>query len=898
MNSLGRYERAIANRPKAFVALVLVITLILGYYMSQMESGGFGDDFESDDPVAVANAKVNEDYGTPSDRITILFKSEINVLTRDALMAQIELEELILTSNASQYLVGSQIDPTGLSSPAKLITQAGFFYSSMAQLAVNGYYGDNATPFIGELTGIMLSLTPEERMVVLEGGDMDVSLSIMDLNLSFPPFQPANTESYLAGMPFEDALSFSLSNDYDPAVHEAKDALMVLSMEQELDEELKLELQKELQSLSQDVEDQHSDLTVFTIGDELVNEEISAASGRNIGMLMSLAFGAIIVVLALIYRSGTDTVINLLALLFAVIWVYGIGVLLGYSFNPAIITVPILIMSLGIDYGIHFTLRYREEMRDGHDIPTAMEHSGRTVGFAIFLTTLTTVVGFTSNLISDITFVRQFGVLLAVGILGSFFIMLTFYPAMKVIIDQRRIKRGKPVIKEKKDRDKGWGRAFNKLKGIKTQPEMVCASGPSCINYGLGTGAVAAKKPLVVLLVVGLLTAGGAYGMLQIETRYDFRDFLSEDVEITAMVRTLVDDFEFSSERAYLLVEGDVAQPEVFLSLEGVQEDAMSIPNAVQSDLPESPWQLAQLLSSPQSYNYNATFAAVWTANIDTDEDGQPDAGIQRANIIAVYDSMYEVDPEDARRVLYRDGQDYAGLVIRVPVNSNNGVDGENIDKDLQDAVAPLKDVNGVDEVIVTGEPVVSSQRLQSIGDSQLESVLLALILCLIILTILYFTIKRSFVLGLISITPLFFVLTWTLGAMYYLDIPLNVVTVTIAAITVGLGIDYSIHITQRFLEDTDRLEDGECSICVTVAHTGSALFGSMITTVVGFAILSFSIVPPLAQFGQVTALSILFAFMAAVFVLPTFLLAWYNVRTKREMKKEMSVEPSDGKNQ
>ncbi len=111
---------------------------------------------------------------------------------------------------------------------------------------------------------------------------------------------------------------------------------------------------------------------------------------------------------------------------------------------------------------------------------------------------------------------------------------------------------------------------------------------------------------------------------------------------------------------------------------------------------------------------------------------------------------------------------------------------------------------------------------------------------------------------------------------MYFLDIALNPVTVTIAAITVGVGIDFSIHLVQRFLEDTQKIKIPECAICVSASHTGNALFGSATTTIVGFGILSFAVIPPLAQFGQVSSLSILFAFIAAVFVLPTFLLQWY----------------------
>jgi predicted RND superfamily exporter protein len=178
--------------------------------------------------------------------------------------------------------------------------------------------------------------------------------------------------------------------------------------------------------------------------------------------------------------------------------------------------------------------------------------------------------------------------------------------------------------------------------------------------------------------------------------------------------------------------------------------------------------------------------------------------------------------------------------------------------------------------VVVTGGPPVQYEVLQSINSSQIRSLLITFVLSFIILTALYVYLKRSYLLGTVTLLTLVFVIIWTAGSMHLLGIPLNVVTVTIAAITVGLGIDYSIHVSQRFLEDIAYLEDVDCALCVTMNHTGSALFGSALTTVVGFGLLSLSIIPPLSQFGQVTALSITFAFLASVFVLPTFIRLWY----------------------
>ena len=118
---------------------------------------------------------------------------------------------------------------------------------------------------------------------------------------------------------------------------------------------------------------------------------------------------------------------------------------------------------------------------------------------------------------------------------------------------------------------------------------------------------------------------------------------------------------------------------------------------------------------------------------------------------------------------------------------------------------------------------------------------------------------------------------------MYVLDISLNVMTLMVTSLTIGLGIDYGIHITSRFLEDLKRFDNVDKAIKSTVGHTGTALFGTTITTVTGFGILVFATLPPLQQFGGITALTILFSFLSSVFILPTFLVVWTKFKNRRD---------------
>ncbi len=881
MNIIGRYEKKVSKRPKSFIVVLIAITLFLSFFAAQMEMDVGEDDFQPDTKVALANRMINERYGSEEGQLSVIFIADENVLNRGSLMAQLEMGEKISNSpGASSLISGSPENPGGISSPARLIAQTRFIRGLMQ--AGEGFDqppGNDSNSIQQELMGKVFTLSHSEMRTILEGGELSIDVSTLPflIELEFEPYEPEMLSEFYQDpfisiiFPLEDILGFLLSNDYDPETQTASKSIMGISIQNDISDKAALEAEREVQQMAKEIDSEGLELRI--LGDALIREEINEASGRNIGILMPIAFIFVIVVLAFMYRNVTDTVLNLIALVIAVVWVYGIGVLLGLNLgNPMMTTVPVLIIGLGIDYGIHYTSRYREELKEGKQVGDAIMLAGATVGFAIMLTTITTIVGFMSNVSSNISAIRDFGILCSVGILSAFILMLTFFPASKTIIDRRRERKGKPLIKFKEEKDK---KSLSKKFWAKIgEPESFCKSDVKCVNNGLGLGAIAARTPVPVLIVVLLITSAAVYGGMQLEARYDFRDFLPSDLEVTETFNIFMEDFNFSQETVFILVEGDITQPEVFRKIEVVQSEAMESEYVVSARTPESPYQLAISMVNENSPNYNSSFADIWAANIDDADSITP------ANVISIYDGLFEYAPQEVVRVLNHDGEGYDGLVIRIPVDAMDGKRVREIENDIISASQTMNEED-LERVLVTGGPIVSYSTFQSINQGQIETLLITFLIALIILTILYYYLGKGLALGGITILPLVFVISWTFGTMYFLNIPLNPVTVTIAAITVGLGIDYSIHITQRFIEEAERIDKPECALCVATSHTGSALFGSATTTIVGFGILSLAIIPPLAQFGQVSAISIFFAFLASVFVSPTFLLLWYRYRIK-----------------
>jgi predicted RND superfamily exporter protein len=291
--------------------------------------------------------------------------------------------------------------------------------------------------------------------------------------------------------------------------------------------------------------------------------------------------------------------------------------------------------------------------------------------------------------------------------------------------------------------------------------------------------------------------------------------------------------------------------------------------------------------------SFDPTFQGLYNAVLHP--DGTPKQGTTKEDIQTLYDWLYS-NPQSAKitkSVLHKSDKGlYDGTVLWISVNvdTSNDEQIESLHGALKNDKKPLDD--NTQKSIVTGETIVMKIVMDSLNDSQIRSLMITIIMSFVILTIVFWFRRHSLILGAITLTPLIFCVIWTLGTMFLVNIPLNMMTITVASLTIGLGITYGIHITHRFLEDLETTKTIDSACRNTVIHTGTALFGAAATTIAGFGILVFALMPPLQQFGAITALTILYSFLSSVFILPTFLVMW----AKWKQKSHDLVKDKQGK--
>jgi uncharacterized protein len=611
-------------------------------------------------------------------------------------------------------------------------------------------------------------------------------------------------------------------------------------------------------------------------------EDDGGAFDPEILRLFAIAFLIIVVILAFVYwvrpqsgmsrtrsgrRSAADMLLSMAAIVMAILWMFGGAVLLGPGYleiiggqNSFTAVIPILLIGLGVDYAIHLTSRYREEVGTGIPVADAVRGAVRNVGGALVLATLTTALGFLTNVMNPLADIRDFGVLAALGIVASFVLMLTFVPAARLLLDRRAERAGRlPAA--------ALGRSSDRL-----LPSLMSRT------------AVLAERAAVPTLVVTVLLAGlGAFGLSQLETRFDTRDFIAEDAPGLATLDELTERFEGAvGETTEVLITGAGPTPAVHNALVEVHHGLRDVDDVVRRGEGAAAESVVSVIAElvapgPDGQPVSGELAEAATV-AGMGEDLRVPAG---ADVVALYDAVAQVAPPAAEALLAT-GAD--GTVDALRVMIETGADDTSVADlvvDLDRVFAPV--VAAGAEVVATSDPIMDEAVIGAIEDSQLSSLATTLLVAMALLVAVFAYERRRPFLGVITILPVVLVVLWTFGMMAATGIPFGPITATIAAIAIGIGLPYAIHVTHRFTEDRRRFEDVGEAIRSTVRHTGGAMAGSAFTTMAGFGILMTSSLVPFRQLGAVTVYAVGFSLLAATLVLPSLLVLWDRWHTHRE---------------
>ena len=853
------FSSAATKRPVITILVVLLLTGFFGYMAGQAEelSTSFGG--ELDTPEIQASSKLSEYFQTSgSQSVFQIIISGEDVLTVDGYLAWQEINKAVSESEIYPYLVKDQGGAVqGFFAPvdfAKAFNPA-INVGAMSDEQFKQLYNQANAQMPAEFKAFasaLLSSTYNEDLTTASAG-----LAIVTIDSSLIVQEFGGSDGAFIEQP-----------RMEVALADALNQISVGSIK----------------------------VSGFSFGLLLGNEGDDFL--EEIGILFAQAFLIILVVLAYIFfirprkgfnilksgrRTFSDLLLSLGAILLSIGWMQGAGTILGPGYldiigapNQVSQIAPIILIGLGVDYAIHFTSRYREEIGSGNTIAGSTTSTLKSVGIALTLATLATIVGFLTNIVSPLPELKDFGILVSTGIFFAFFLVMTFVPAIRTLLDKRA---------ENKD---------------KINKDAFSSSGESVLNKVAASSGIIPKKLKIVALVLLFSISGyGYFSFTNLETIFEFTDFLPEDDPVVQTLGLLTDEFGGGfGETTSVLIEGDdLATPEVHNALVDSINNLSEKENIVvyagnvaaesvigtvgqllapQGAAPGAPPAMPdmELLGTLGSFGVDLMSGAQGIDALRVKETG---------DVQGLYEYLVVSDPEAFLASLYFNEDDkVTAQQVRITTSAGS-LGAAQLRDDIYDAFQPMSTL-GV-SVAATNDAIVTQSVSDLISESQFQSLIFAILASMTFLILYYLIDIRKPFLGVITILPVVAIVMGTYLGMYFLDIPLNPVTSTLSGLAIGIGVPFVIHVTNRFRETLLIADNPVDAVRTTLKTTGGSLFGSAFTTMAGFGILMTSSLKPFQQMGQVVVVALGFALVASILILPTLLVFWANYHNKKTAK-------------
>jgi uncharacterized protein len=571
------------------------------------------------------------------------------------------------------------------------------------------------------------------------------------------------------------------------------------------------EVDKQLigESIKKKIESLNLPEKVYYGGVPIMLSDISNLIISDIVWLFPIVFILIALVLFLSFKSARGVILPLLTAGVAVIWTIGLMVLLGYELNMISSCTPVILLAVGTAYTIHVLNRINQTYNK--DRKQSIIKALTYIIIPVVLAAVTTAIGFISFAFGAyLTMIRDFGLFTSIGTLLALLLSIFFVPAIISVF---------PPKKKKIEHQKA---KKNFLSHYILRPlAKLLFKHPKYIS---------ATWAILILLSIG--------GIFFIKTSVNITSYFKEDNPTRISENILQEKFG-GSLPVYVLVKGDMQNPEV-LKMMSKTQDYME-----------------------QDFNIKTTQSVADLVKQMNDAMGE---GLIVPNERDKIEQLwFLLDGQDIMEQLVSDELDEGIIQSRFA-----SIESET----MSDFVKYMDEFileNSTEEctIEITGLPHIYEKLNDSLLKSQFSSLLIAIIMILIIVSL----ILKSFSKGVYATIPIIVTITVLFGFMGITGIPLDIATVLVASVALGIGIDYSIHVITHFNHSLKETGEINKAIENTIMISGKAIIINVISVAIGFLVLIFSQLTPLQNFGLLVTLSMIGSGLASLTLLPVILI-------------------------
>ncbi|HLC65272.1 MAG TPA: MMPL family transporter [Candidatus Nanoarchaeia archaeon] len=549
-----------------------------------------------------------------------------------------------------------------------------------------------------------------------------------------------------------------------------------------------------------------------------------------LGILMFLIIAFI---LFLYLRRISYVMIPLIIIGVSLVWTFGTAAFLGIELTFLGTLIAPVLIGAGVDYSVHFIRRYTEERKTKESTQAfsiTLAHTGK----ATFMTAVITAISFGSNFFSTLPPLKDFGIITAVGILYAFILTIVLQQALMSLVE-----RPKELVFAA--RENPWSKNILKF----------------TLEHYKG-----------ILLVTVLISLVSGYYALQINSYFDFEASISQEIESRKTIKDIRDNFPFELQIGALVRNAD--DPFLFEKIYSFEEEMKKSPYVIQIDGSIKTDNIRRALK--MVFGYNESLAEKFEFNLE----GIPTT-VNRTLVLDLYQDIYSsntaINPlfnlstsNLIHTVLQRtDSDNYSTVIVAKMVIPNT----EALEKGVSNFTNSL-DIAKIQVEDFFGWAYYAFTIDENIAESNQKSVFFSILTIFVVLLPVYRKVREIVYLML----PILITILWTIGALSILGIALNPANAMVAVMIIGLGLDYNIHIVERYKEERQKFSKLE-ALENTLSQSGSAIFFSALTTVAAFAVIAISRIPITREFGLILLIAITAGFLFSSIITPILLYRW-----------------------
>lgn len=570
---------------------------------------------------------------------------------------------------------------------------------------------------------------------------------------------------------------------------------------------------------------------VLINGQPYLRDEANAKISKDIMILLPLGLLIMLIFFWFSFREFKGMILPFGVVLITIAISMSLIPLLGWELSIIGVLIPIMMIAIANNYGVHFVARYQE--LNATDPKSSMadivEESLSYLKRPVIICGLTTIVGILGLTVHILLPASQMGVVSAIGIGIALLLSLTFIPAVLSYL-----KKGQIHFHPNGESKSIIAKALSNL------------------------GHLLSRHPKRILTGFALFFIAITAGIVIMRVASDFNNILPAKHPFNKSIE--IANREFGGSKLMTAVfEGDIKDPELLKRMERYERELSEIEGiGSATSIAKIIKKMSTALNDPSDPGYN---------KIPDERDA-----------VAQYIEFYSMsgDPADFDQFV---DFDYTRAAVTIQFNATGM-------KDLERIIESVNNILGNDPslTLVGGYSLVEKEMSESIVKGQYYSLLFAFIAILLLLAIIF----KSISAGLLGSLPLVFAVLCTFGFMGWSGIKLDIVTALLSSVSIGLGVDFTIHMFWRMKSEISSGRDYNEAAVTALKTAGRGITINALSVMLGFSILFFSSFPIIKSFALLIILSLLFCLVSSLLLVPAICIIFKPSFLKNGKKHEI----------